>query len=79
MSITDFITVAEYSNSMDAHLARLSLESEGIRAVVLGDILPYSGVLSEMNAIELQVPSESAAKAREILETLERKDDGLES
>lgn len=63
------IVIAEFSNSMDAHLARLALENEGIEAFVEGELLPHPGILSEMNVSEVWVKSEDTARAKEILES----------
>ncbi len=64
----DLVTVARFSNSAEAELARERLGLEGLEAFVVGtataSVVPH--VTSE-GALELQVAPENAQQAREIL------------
>jgi hypothetical protein len=64
----ELTTVASFSTRAEADLAQDQLRLEGIEAFVLGDmtstVMPFlGGSLS----IRLQVPTEQAEKAREVL------------
>ena len=63
------VTVARYTDYMEADLARQLLEDEGIKAVVMGQNVGnvYSGVPAVVD-IELQTPESQAGEAKEILE-----------
>jgi hypothetical protein len=64
----ELTTVATFSNTAEADLARERLELEGIRAFVLGavtaSIVPH---ISDLGEIALQVATEDAERAREAL------------
>ncbi len=63
------VTVARYTDSMEADLARQMLEDEGIKAFVMGMNFGnvYSGVPAVVD-IQLQTPESQAEEAREILD-----------
>ena len=62
------VTVARFSEYMNAELARLLLEGEGITAFVMGqNVASVCGVPAAVD-IELQTPESQAQEAREILE-----------
>jgi hypothetical protein len=71
MTTDELTTVATFSNTAEAELAKERLESEGVRAFVLDEqtigVLPFMG--NAMGGIRVQVPTELAAKAKEILGT----------
>ncbi len=59
----ELTTVATFTNTAEAELARERLELEGLAAYVVGAVTAH--IID--GAIALQVPTESAAQAREIL------------
>ena len=63
------VTVAHYTDYLEADLARQLLEDEGIKAFVLGQNTGniYSGVPVVVD-IQLQTPQSQAEEAREVLE-----------
>lgn len=65
---SDFRTVFIATDSVQAHLVKGLIESEGIRVYLRGEAL--SGAVGELPAtvmqIEVQVPSEDYPEAREI-------------
>jgi hypothetical protein len=77
------VTVARYTDYMEADLARQMLEDEGIKAFVMGQNVGnvYSGVPAAID-IQLQTPESQAQAAKEILaaarEQLSDKDGGFE-
>ena len=60
-------TIAEFDSSFEAQLAKSTLESNGIKAVIVGDnikgLLPADGMLS----VQLQVLADDADRAKAIL------------
>jgi len=73
------VTVARFSNYIEADLARQLLEGEGIRAFVMGQNVGnvYSGVPAVLD-IELQTPESQAEQAKEILEASRTPEQGSE-
>jgi hypothetical protein len=67
------VTVARFSDYIQADLARQLLEDEGIQSFVMGQNVGnvYSGVPVAVD-IELQTPASKAEEARQILEASER-------
>jgi hypothetical protein len=64
----ELTTIAFFSNTAEAELARERLEQEGIRAFVVGAVTAHVVPnLAEGGSIALEVGSEDAAQAREIL------------
>jgi hypothetical protein len=63
------VTIAQFSDYIEADLAKQLLEDFGIRAVVVGQNSGnvFSGVPAALD-IRLQIPESQAQKAREILE-----------
>ena len=63
------ITIAEFSENLEAQMARATLESNGIKAVITGEnikgLLPVDGMLN----VELQVFAADAEKAKKILDS----------
>jgi hypothetical protein len=62
------VTVAEFENSFDANLAKLTLDNAGIDSVILGEPLVVNityGIPSV--TVQLQVRQEDAEKAKHIL------------
>ena len=62
-----FVTVGEFGNNFDAQLARMALENEGIKVIVIGENLDAIQPYSSLNPIKLQVPRSDAVRAIEIL------------
>ena len=64
------VTIARFSDYMQAELARQLLEGEGITAFVMGQNVAsvYGGVPAAVD-VELQTPEGQANQAREILES----------
>ncbi len=62
------ITIAEFTENLDAQMARTTLESNGIKAVIAGEnimgLMPVDGMLY----VELQVLAADAEKAKQILD-----------
>ncbi len=71
--MSDFVTVAKFSNPIEANIARGKLESTGIPAFLKNELLagiqPYFA--SSSNVIELQVSAVDAKNAAEILDSEE--------
>jgi len=67
------VTVAQFSDSFKAHMAQMRLEAEGIKSVIVGEnlIASFPGLLR----IEIQVLSNDAGKAIEILESDEKQEE----
>lgn len=62
------VTVARYTDYMEADLARQMLEDEGIKAFVMGQNAGVAWGVPPVNGIELQTPENRAQEAKEILE-----------
>jgi pentatricopeptide repeat protein len=75
------VTVAEFENDFDAEIARVALETGGIRAVVLGgDLVANMPPLQEVR-LRLQVLAGDVEKAKQILDEMEQQSgdfDGLD-
>ena len=67
------VTVAQFSDSFKAYMAQMRLEAEGIKSVIVGEnlIASFPGLLK----IEIQVLSNDAGKAIEILESDEKQEE----
>lgn len=61
------IKIAEFDNSFDAELAKVTLENEGIRATIVGDNLSAIQPYSFPNAVEVHVFESDAQRAIGIL------------
>jgi hypothetical protein len=63
------VTVARYTDYLQADLARQMLEDEGVKVFVMGQNVGnvYSGVPAVVD-IQLQTPESQAEEAREILD-----------
>jgi hypothetical protein len=68
MATDELETVATFSNTAEAELARERLELEGIEAFVVGAVTaPVVPHMSSAGSVLVQVATEDAAQAREIL------------
>lgn len=67
------VTIAQYDDYIQADLARQTLESCGIKAVVVGQNASniYAGVIPAIKGPQIQVMQSQARQAREILEQSE--------
>lgn len=67
------VTIRTFDNSVDAHIFRSKLESEGIRCFLFDDTMvslnPIYNVA--LGGIKLKVSSEDAGRAREIITAIE--------
>jgi len=64
----ELTTVATFSNTAEAELARERLQLEGITAFVVGTVTAHVVAhIAEGGGLELQVGTDDAAQAREIL------------
>lgn len=65
----DMITIAHYTNPLEAHIARGRLESEGIEAFVADENIVWANwLLSDaVGGIQLRVAMEDSIRARRIL------------
>ena len=67
----NLVTVATFGNAPEAHMMRSRLEAEGIHAFVMGDMAATAwGFVNSMDGVQLQVPEEDAARAREVLKSV---------
>lgn len=74
------VTVARYTDYMEADMARQLLEGEGIKAFVMGQNVGnvYSGIPAIVD-IQLQTLESQAGEAKEILEAAKPQEpDGME-
>jgi len=69
------VTVAQFSDSFRAHIAQMRLEAGGIKSVIVGENLMTSFPQIEPFRIEIQVLSNDAGKALEILESDEKQEE----
>jgi hypothetical protein len=63
------VTIARFDSPFDAELARTSLESNDIEAVVLGGDLVANMFTIDAIKVELQVFQEDVSRAMEVLES----------
>lgn len=85
-SHSEWVTVASFSQPVEAHLARTKLESEGIPCVVGDENLVgiYSFLSNAVGGVKLKVPSYAVEQARDALRprphlvVLAEDDDGAE-
>lgn len=61
-----FVTVAEYSQSFEAHLARGMLEAEGIKVYLSGDLTAETWMM--LGLVKLEVSESDAPRALALLE-----------
>lgn len=61
------VTVREFGDNLQAELFQMRLEQEGIKAVIVGDILT-TGIPFDGEHVEVQVAEEDEEKAKGILE-----------
>jgi hypothetical protein len=69
------VTVAQFSDSFRAHIAQVRLETSGIKSVIVGENLMTSFPQIGPFRIEIQVLSNDAGKALEILESDEKQEE----
>lgn len=62
------VTIAEYDNSMDAELAKMTLENEGIETVIMGEPIGSSLYPVFDPYVKVQVFEDDADRAKQLLE-----------
>jgi hypothetical protein len=62
------VTIAEYDNSMDAELAKITLDNAGIESVIMGEPIHSSLYPVFSPYVKLQVFEEDADRAKHLLE-----------
>lgn len=68
MSEDKLVTVAEFVNSFDANLAKMTLDNAGIQSVLLGEHLVANMIYGiPAVTIELQVCQSEAERAKQLL------------
>jgi hypothetical protein len=66
-----FVTVARFTDYMEANLAKQRLEDEGINVVITGEnVASVYTAMPGIADVELQTPQSQAARAREILDSM---------
>jgi hypothetical protein len=60
-------TIAKFENYLDASIAKIRLEDEGIKSVIVGEDAANLYGMTPVGSIELQVFDQDADKAIEIL------------
>ena len=67
------VTIRTFDNSVDAHIFRSKLESEGIRCYLFDDTMVSLNPIYDvaLGGIKLKVGSEDAGKAREVIAAIE--------
>lgn len=75
----DLVTVASYTDAIQAHLARGRLEAEGIRAEVADEHYVSADWLmsNAVGGVKVRVPERMAERARRILQEIEAGDFAL--
>lgn len=68
------VTIGEFENEVDAKLAKLALEQEGIACSLSGGDLMMNLPIQSLVSIELQVFERDAERALEILDEIEGDD-----
>jgi hypothetical protein len=66
------VTVARFSNNIDADLAKQLLEDEGIQVFLMGQNAGILWGAPSVGEIELQTPESQVEEARQILEASEQ-------
>ena len=72
----DMVTVARYTNLLEAHIARGRLESEGIAAFIADENIIWANWLlaDAIGGVQLRVPLEDSVRARRILSEVDGTD-----
>ena len=68
MNDDKLVTLAAFETGLDANLAKIALETNGIKSIVVGEDL-YNVPIVNCVRIELQVFARDVDKARAILDT----------
>lgn len=63
------VTIAQFTNYIEAEMARQLLTANGIEAIATGENASNLYSLPAVEGPEIQVPESQAQKAREILES----------
>ena len=68
------VTIAQFTDYIEAEMAKQLLDDFGIKSVVTGENAANLYPISAVATIDLQVFEEKAQQAREILESREKKE-----
>ncbi len=72
------VTVAEFENDFDAEIAKLALESAGLKvAVVGGDLMANMPPIQEVR-LQVQVLAADVEKAKQVLQEMEQESGDME-
>lgn len=76
ISYSGLVTIAHYTNPLEAHIARGRLESEGIEAFVADENIIWANwLLSDaVGGVQLRVTAENSIRARRILNEIANSD-----
>jgi hypothetical protein len=66
------VTIAEFGSSFDAQMAKMTLESNGIKAVVVGEDLLWISPKAGIPKVEVKVLACDAEEAKQIIEAQEQ-------
>ncbi len=66
------ITIAEFQNDIEAQMARMTLESNGIKAVVVGEGLLWISPKAGIPKVEVKVLACDAEKSKQIINAQEQ-------
>ena len=66
------ITIAEYGSSFDARMTKMNLESNGIKAVIVGEELLCIAPKAGIPKIQVKVFAGDIEKARQIIDAQEQ-------
>jgi hypothetical protein len=73
------VTIAEFDNSFDADLAKLTLDNAGIESVVLGEDLAANVTFNTaIFNVEIQVMEDDVEKAKQVLAEKETSEESNE-
>ncbi|MHC4086366.1 MAG: putative signal transducing protein [Planctomycetota bacterium] len=68
------VTIAEFTDYIEAEMAKQLLEDFGIKSVVTGENAANLYPISAVATVDLQVFEENAQQAREILESRDKEE-----
>ena len=63
------VTVAKFASGMEAHVAKLRLDANGIDAFIIGENFANMYPLPQLSFVEVQVSEDKAKEAQEILQS----------
>ena len=66
------VTVAKFATSLEARLAKMRLDANGIQSAVVGEDFANIYPIPQIGFVELQVPADKVNEAAKILESQEQ-------